>query len=107
MHDVGKLVDFEDDDKPPEVMFNCFFFAYFAMQVYFMVWISDAVIEEANKTGRILCRTASFQIDKPTKECVSCFSNGSKSRRILCVNVFFSSFKFYSDRNLFIEYSAS
>lgn len=71
VHDVSKLVDFEEDDQPPQVLFNILCLVYFCIRVYFFIWISDAVIEEANKTGRILCRTASFQIDKVTKECVS------------------------------------
>lgn len=71
VHDISKLVDFEQDSQPPQIVFNSLGLLYFCVRVYFFVWISDAMIEEANKTGRILCRTASFQIDKVTKECVS------------------------------------
>lgn len=71
VHDIGKLVNFERGDHTPQVLFNILCLIYFVMEIYFLVWLSDAVIEEANKTGRILCRTASFEIDKKTKECVS------------------------------------
>lgn len=72
MHDVSKLTDLESvNDQPPEVMFNILSLLYNVLRVYFLVWISDAVIEEAHKTGRILCGTASFKIEKKIKESVS------------------------------------
>lgn len=103
VHDIGKLVDFEDyDGQPPHLLYNSLFLIHYAIQVYFVVWISDAVIEEASKTGRILCRTASFRIDKPIKESVREISIVKMCQSFRVMFVVISD----SDRNIFAAYSA-
>lgn len=92
MHDVSKLADIEEDfDEPSCVWVNIFSLVYFALRLYFLVLVSDSVIEEANKTGRILCRTASFQIDKVMKESVSNVSD-LYHRILIVINVDRSSY---------------
>lgn len=89
---MSKLASFESSDThPPQVLVNVFCLLYFGMRVYFVVIISDAVIEEAQKTGRILCRTAAFQVDRALKESIELFSlNILQSDKMMTVCGLFS-----------------
>lgn len=103
VHDVSTLGDFgEAADRRPQVAFNLLCLTYFGLRVLFLVWVSDAVIEEAGRTGRILMRTASsVQMTRELKECVSV---GLISNRIGLKKL--ELFRAFPDRVIFAEYLA-